>query len=281
MTCEPGIQHEIWQKILNAQLLWLAEIGDAFGVDVAHSFYDNTLFIQDSIVYEEVAPLMPEIEDMRHATEILQHNIMLIHGAPCQDGFDYHPCADLSDRTPKQALIEAGLGCIDTVLIGPEMRASQLLAIDERLYFSAKTRSLYMSELAHWQCRVRQIIAVADSLRARSAIANTLPNGNPSNQQPNECSQSKVSAAGDRVNANSSAMNKFEDVVSALTSQDPTSLHMHMHELCTRLDGDPIGDDALALTRACFIADCITESDVAAVKGELKKITEALIGSGS
>jgi hypothetical protein len=281
MKCELEIQHEIWQKILNAQLLWLAEIGDAFGVDVAHSFYDNTLFIQDSIVYEEVAPLMPEIEDMRHATEILQPNIMLIHGDPCPGGFDYHPCADLSDRTPKQALIEAGLACIDTVLIGPEQRASQLLASDERLYFSAKTRSLYMSELAHWQCRVRQIIAAADSLRAQSAIANMLPNGKQSNQQPNECSQSKVSAAGDRVNANSSVMNKIEDVVSALTSQDPTSLHMHMHELCTRLGGDPIGDDALALSRACFISNSITESDVAAIEIKLKKITEALNGSGS
>lgn len=281
MTCEPEIQHEIWQKIPNAQLLWLAEIGDAFGVDVAYSFYDNKLFVQDSVIYEEVAPLMPEIEDMRHATEILHQNILLIHGDPCPDGFDYHPCADLSDRTPKQALIEAGLGCIDTVLIGPEMRASQLLASDERLYFSAKTRSLYMSELAHWQSRVGQIIAGADSLRAQSAIANRLPLGKQSNQPLNEFSQSQGSVTGDRMDGYSSVMNKIEDVVSALTSQDPTSLHMHMHELCTRLGVDPIGDDALALTRACFIADCITESDVAAVKGELKKITEALIGSGS
>lgn len=83
------------------------------------------------------------------------------------------------------------------------------------------------------------------------------------------------------MNGNSSVMNKIEDVLSALAGQDATLLHMYMHELCTRLGGDPIGDDALSMSRACFIADRITTSDVDAIKGELKKITEALIGPGS
>jgi hypothetical protein len=90
-----------------------------------------------------------------------------------------------------------------------------------------------------------------------------------------------LSNKGGHMNGNSSVMNKIEDVLSALAGQDATSLHMYMHELCTRLGGDPIGDDALSMSRACFIADRITTSDVDAIKGELKKITEALIGPGS
>ena len=78
---------------------------------------------------------------------------------------------------------------------------------------------------------------------------------------------------------NLSVINKIGDVLSDLASGDALSLHMHMHELCTRLDGNPIGDDALVLSRACYLADRITDADVAAIEAKMEKIREALNGS--
>lgn len=171
MNVEMDVVFALWQKIVQAQLLWLKAIGDDHGVEVALQFYEQKLFVQDSLHYSHMGPLMPEINEMRKGVDLLYCNVSYTLGDPNHVKDRYRVADDLMGRTPTEALTQIGLVFIDAVLIGPVSRASALLASDPRLYSSARERARYIKEDGDvWLPRVRQAIAGADALLAQNAI---------------------------------------------------------------------------------------------------------------
>jgi hypothetical protein len=161
----------LWQKIVQAQLLWLKAIGDDHGVEVALSVYEQKLFVEDSVRFSHLAQALPEIDEMHAGVDRLYANISHTLGDPNHVKDRYRVADDLMGRTPTEALTQIGLVFIDAVLIGPVSLASALLASDPRLYSSARTRARYILEDGDvWLPRVRQAIAGADALLAQHAI---------------------------------------------------------------------------------------------------------------
>ena len=161
----------LWQKIVQAQLLWLQAISDDHGVEVTLSPFEQKCFVQNSDSFTHLALVLPEIDEMRANVDRLYANISFTLGDPNRVSGRYRVADDLMGRTPKEALIQIGLVFIDTVLIGPVSRASALLAANPKLYRSARERARYIREDGDlWLPPVRQAIAGADALLARNAI---------------------------------------------------------------------------------------------------------------
>jgi hypothetical protein len=167
----------IWQKIVRAQLLWIAEVVERLGVTVPINPADRNLYvvkIDAPIEGENSDQAVIELGQMLDSIELLYWNISLTHGDPHRRGIIYRKSADLWGREPLQALVDEALTCIDVALIGPLDHAAALLASDERLYASAKTRELYSTPTEAWTPRVREILARADSIFAKRAIDGVL-----------------------------------------------------------------------------------------------------------
>ena len=114
---------------------------------------------------------MPEITEMRDGVDRLYINLSYNLGDPNHFPGSYRVAADLMGRTPMDVLTQIGLVFIDTVLIGPVNRASELLASNPRLYRSARERARCINQDGDvWLPRVRQAIAGADALLARDAV---------------------------------------------------------------------------------------------------------------
>lgn len=171
MDVEMDVVFALWQKIVQAQLLWLKAISDEHGVEVTLSFYEQKHFVQNSVRFSHLAQVLPEIDEMRAGVDRLYANISYTLGDPNHVSGRYRVADDLMGRNPTEALTQIGLVFIDTVLIGPVSRASALLASNPRLYRSARERARYIKEDGDvWLPRVRQAIAGADALLARHAI---------------------------------------------------------------------------------------------------------------
>jgi hypothetical protein len=171
MNVEMEVVFALWQKIVQAQLIWLKEISAAHGVEVTLSFYEQKYFVHNSDRFSHLVQVLPEIKEMRDGVDRLYANVSYSLGDPNRVAGRYRVADDLRGRTPTAALIQIGRVFIDAVLIGPVCRASALLASNPRLYKGALERARYIEEDGDlWLPRVRQVIASADALRARNAI---------------------------------------------------------------------------------------------------------------
>ena len=171
MNVDMEVVFSLWQKIVQAQLIWLKDISAAHGVEVTLSFYEERYFVHNSDRFAHLVQVLPEIKEMRANVDRLYANISFTLGDPNRVSGRYRVADDLMGRTPSQALAQIGLVFIDTVLIGPVSRASALLAANPKLYRSARERARYIKEDGDlWLPRVRQVIASADTLLARNAI---------------------------------------------------------------------------------------------------------------
>ena len=171
MSVDMEIVFALWQKIVQAQLIWLKDISAAHGVEVTLSFYEQKYFVHDSDRFSHLVSVLPEIKEMRDGVDRLYANVSYSLGDPNRVAGRYRVADDLRGRTPTAALTQIGLAFIDTVLIGPVNRASALLASNPRLYKRACERARHIKEDGDlWLPRVRQVIASADALLARNAI---------------------------------------------------------------------------------------------------------------
>lgn len=171
MNVDMGVVFALWQKIVQAQLVWLKEISAAHGVAVTLSFYEERYFVHNSDRFAHLSQVLPEIKEMREGVDLLYANVSYTLGDPNRVAGRYRVADDLRGRTPTAALIQIGRVIIDAVLIGPVSRASALLASNPRLYKSALERARYIKEDGDlWLPRVQQAIAGADALLARNAI---------------------------------------------------------------------------------------------------------------
>jgi hypothetical protein len=174
---EREVDFSIWQKIVNGQMLWIAEIVDRLEVKIRLETSGPMLRIDGPIGGENNALANTEIDQMLDSVELLYYNICIIHGDPCKRRPHYRKAYDLWDREPLQAIVDEALTCIDVALIGPLDPAAALLAADERLYDSAKTRALYSTPTEAWPLQIRKILARSDSLIAQRAIDGVLHAG--------------------------------------------------------------------------------------------------------
>ena len=124
MDVEMDVVFAHWQKIVQAQLIWLKEISDTHGVEVTLSFYEQKYFVHNSDRFSHLVQVLPEIKEMRDGVDRLYANVSFSLGDPNRVTGSYRVSADLMGRTPTEALTQIGLVFIDTVLIGPVSRAS-------------------------------------------------------------------------------------------------------------------------------------------------------------
>lgn len=171
MNVEMDVVFALWQKIVQAQLIWLKEISAAHGVEVTLSFYEQKYFVHNSDRFSHLVQVLPEIKEMRDGVDRLYANVSYSLGDPNRVAGRYRVADDLKGRPPTAALIQIGRVCIDAVLIGPVSRASALLAANPHLYKGALERARCIKEDGDlWLPRVRQAIAGADAWLARNAI---------------------------------------------------------------------------------------------------------------
>ena len=60
MDVEMEVVFAHWQKIVQAQLVWLKAISEAHGVDVTLAFYDQKNFVHDSARYRTLESFCPK-----------------------------------------------------------------------------------------------------------------------------------------------------------------------------------------------------------------------------
>jgi hypothetical protein len=155
-------------------MLWIAEIVDRLEVKIQLETSGPMLRIDGPIGGENNALANTEVDQILDSVELLYYYICIFHGNPCKRRRHYRKAYDLWGRKPLHAIVDEALTCIDVALIGPLDHAAALLASDERLYASAKTREAYTTPTDAWPSRIQEILARADSLIAQRAIDGVL-----------------------------------------------------------------------------------------------------------
>jgi hypothetical protein len=156
---------------MRTQLMWIEEIGARLNVHIEFDHTENGHVQSYGPIHgAKAADAHAEMAQIEMNLEQLHYSLLLLRGDPLRRNACYQHSADLNGQTPQQAIIDAGLGCIDAVLLGPDKAAAEMLANDARLYAAAKTRVLYAHQLDEWTSRVRHLISFADSILARRAI---------------------------------------------------------------------------------------------------------------
>lgn len=161
----------IWRSAMRTQLMWIEEISARLNVRIEVDHTENGhVHSYGPIHGTNAADAHAEMAQIEINLEQLHYSLLLLRGDPLRRDACYQHSADLDGRTAHQAIIEAGLGCIDAVLLGPDQAAAEMLANDVGLYSAAKTRVLYAHEMDEWTPRVRRVISHADSLLALRAV---------------------------------------------------------------------------------------------------------------
>jgi hypothetical protein len=177
MDVEAQPEEVIWQAVVSARLKWAAEIEQRLNVkiEVMFSGYGH-VFEHGEITGEAtcVPAAKAEMLQCEGHIEQLHYSITLLRRDPIRRGVRYHESADLYGRMPWDAIKQAGLECIDVVLVGTAARAAAMLVEDPRLCAAAKTRALYAHDLDAWTPHVRNVLAQADVLRAAQAIEDAM-----------------------------------------------------------------------------------------------------------
>lgn len=177
MEAESLEEEVLWQEIISGHLKWVAEIEERLDVKVevvltgyGHIFDHGKIFGDPS----NARTAKTEMIECERNVEQLYYSLTLLHHDPIRRGASYHDQPELLGRSPWQAIMDSGIDCIDVVLIGPSMRAADILAQSPQLYAAARARALHAHELDEWTPHVRVVLAKADSLRAAMAIEGAL-----------------------------------------------------------------------------------------------------------
>lgn len=102
--------------------------------------------------------------------EELYESVSRLQGDPIRFCRQYRYAYDLYGRTPWAALVDSGMYCIEAVLIGPDVRAAEMLAAEPGLYAAATYRVLNSHDLDTFSPHVRALLAQADSITATNAV---------------------------------------------------------------------------------------------------------------
>lgn len=176
MDLELSPEEAIWQKICTAEATWMEEIKDRHGVTISPDSDEvngGLIFSVFSVSGQHTEQACKDLTELNLRTDMVRQTMGHIAGSAdwCKRE---HTDANLWGRTPIQAIHDLGLDCIDCVLIGPVEPSASLLAADQRLYHSAKTRAMYMPGWKKWTLRIQATLALADSMRAASAVEEAL-----------------------------------------------------------------------------------------------------------
>jgi hypothetical protein len=166
---------EIWEQAMAAHLIWTAEIERRLSVDIGvycnpheHVFwYGQIRGGNEDLAQEEMDQLDRNIGALHYSIQILWSDVGKLRDHT-------RKFADLRGLAPWDALIVAGLECIEAVLIGPDHRASAMLAAEPRLLAAARYRVLDSHDLDSFTLHVRRVIALADSILAAKAFDEVL-----------------------------------------------------------------------------------------------------------
>jgi len=166
---------EIWEKVMAAHLIWTAEVEQRLDVDIGVYRNPNEhVFWYGQIRGENEDQAQEEMDQLDRNVGALHYSIQILW-SDCKKLRDHtRKFADLRELKPWDALIAAGLECIETVLIGPDARATAILAADPRLLAAARYRVLDSHDLDSFTPHVRRVIALADSILAAKAFDEVL-----------------------------------------------------------------------------------------------------------
>lgn len=169
MDEEVSIVFAIWQKIETGKAAWIEEISLRHGVPAP----DDLSSVCSLRIHAEgtgADAAMAECTEVLAAVDLVHRNISETLSYPSRGSLKYRHGADLWGREPLIAITDSALYFIDVALLGPLDRAAALLASDERLQASARTRELYLPADDDWAKRIRVILARTDSIIAKRAI---------------------------------------------------------------------------------------------------------------
>ena len=178
MDEEVSMLFALWQKIETGKAAWVEEISLRHGVPAP----DDLSSVCSLRIHAEGSgadAVMAECTEVLAAVDLVHRNISDTLSFPSRGSLKYRHGADLWGREPLQAITDSALYFIDVALIGPVNRTGTLLGSDPRLLAAARTRWLYLPEDDDWAKRIREILARADSMVARSAIDSALANTPP------------------------------------------------------------------------------------------------------
>ena len=178
MDEEVGMLFALWQKIETGKAVWVEEIALRHGVP-APSDLSSVYSLRIHADGPAADAAMAECTEVLAAVDLVHRNISDTLSFPSRGSLKYRHGADLFGRKPLQAITDSALYFIDVALIGPIDHAAALLAADERLISAARTRELYALVDDGWTKRIREILARADSMIARSAFDSALANTQP------------------------------------------------------------------------------------------------------
>ena len=165
----------MWQCVTSAHLKWAAEIEVRMGVEIRVSLaHTHHVFANGRITGDLAEQARDEMWQCENHIENLLASITLLQGDPIKKHRQYREAADLYSCTPLQALVDTGLYCIEAVLIGPDLRAAEMLSAEPRLYAAARDRVLHSHDLDGFTPDVRALLAQADSILAAKAIDRAL-----------------------------------------------------------------------------------------------------------
>jgi hypothetical protein len=175
MDTEATPLEALWQCVLSAHLQWCAEIEARLGVEIAG---DNSPFGHVFVGCRITGALAEQARDEMWLLEDhlagLQASVSILQGDPLRGWRRYRNSADLHGRTPWQALIDSGLVHIEAVLVGPDARAAEMLASEQRLLAAARYRVLHSHDLDGFTHHVRQVVSMADAILAAAAFEGVL-----------------------------------------------------------------------------------------------------------
>jgi hypothetical protein len=166
---------EIWEKVMAAHLIWTAEIERRLDVDIGVYRNPNEhVFWYGQIRGKNEDQAQEEMDQLDRNVGALHYSIQILWSDTKKLRDHNRKFADLRGLNPWDALIAAGMECIEAVLIGPDARAAEVLAADPRLLAAARYRVLDSHELDSFTPHVRRVIALADSILAAKAFDEVL-----------------------------------------------------------------------------------------------------------
>lgn len=174
MNAETEKEYTIWQKMTQAQLMWIWEIVERLEVTVPLDLGAKDrrfLRISGRISGNNAPSAIDELDQLLHHQELVYFHTCVYHGDPLKRGHpQYRQSAGLCELEPHIVIAEAGLELIDVVMLGPEKRAAEIIASDPRLHAAARSRVMCCDADDSWCKVMSNTLARADSILARRAI---------------------------------------------------------------------------------------------------------------
>ncbi len=125
MDVEALPEEVIWQAAVSGHLKWTVEIERRLNVKIEVMFSGYGRVMEHGEIVGEatcVSTAKAEMLQCEDRVEQLYYSIMLLRRDPFRRCMRCREAADLYGRKPWQAIKQAGLECIDVLLVGPAAR---------------------------------------------------------------------------------------------------------------------------------------------------------------